>query len=139
MIKIISRKSDLAVIQAEMVAQALTQVDKNISISFIKKETEGDLDQLTSLSLLSNIGVFTNDIRESLVNNEADIAVHSLKDLPVEQQEDTTVVSMLKRADSRDILFVKKESINKLNNNEFKILTSSPRRAYNFSNFIESI
>lgn len=139
MIKIISRKSDLAVIQAEMVAQALTQVDKNISISFIKKETEGDLDQLTSLSLLSNIGVFTNDIRESLVNNEADIAVHSLKDLPVEQQEDTTVVSMLKRADSRDILFVKKESINKLNNNEFKILTSSPRRAYNFSNFIESL
>ena len=55
MIKIISRKSDLAVIQAEMVAQALTQVDKNISISFIKKETEGDLDQLTSLSLLSNL------------------------------------------------------------------------------------
>ena len=139
MIKIISRKSDLAVIQAEMVAQALTQVDKNISISFIKKETEGDLDQLTSLSLLSNIGVFTNDIRESLVNNEADIAVHSLKDLPVEQQEDTTVVSMLKRADSRDILFVKKESINKLNNNEFKILTSSPRRAYNFSNFIKNL
>ena len=78
MIKIISRKSDLAVIQAEMVAQALTQVDKNIPISFIKKETEGDLDQLTSLSLLSNIGVFTNDIRESLLNNEADIAVHSL-------------------------------------------------------------
>ena len=104
MIKIISRKSDLAVIQAEMVAQALTQVDKNITISFIKKETEGDLDQLTSLKLLSNIGVFTNDIRESLLNNEADIAVHSLKDLPVEQQEDTTVVSMLKRADSRDIL-----------------------------------
>ena len=97
MIKIISRKSDLAVIQAEMVAHALTQVHKTIPISFIKKDTEGDLDQLTSLSLLSNIGVFTNDIRESLVNNEADIAVHSLKDLPVEQQEDTTVVSMLKR------------------------------------------
>ena len=139
MIKIISRKSDLAVIQAEMVAHALTQVHKTIPISFIKKDTEGDLDQLTSLSLLSNIGVFTNDIRESLLNKEADIAVHSLKDLPVEQQEDTTIVSMLKRADSRDILFVKKESIKSLNNNEFKILTSSPRRVYNFTNFIESL
>ena len=42
MIKIISRKSDLAVIQAELVANAL-KVDKNISISFIKKETEGDI------------------------------------------------------------------------------------------------
>ena len=48
MIKIISRKSDLAVIQAEIVANALKQADKDISVSFIKKETEGDIDQLTS-------------------------------------------------------------------------------------------
>ena len=89
MIKIISRKSDLAVIQAELVAEALKKTDRNISISFVKKETEGDIDQLTSLSKLSNIGVFTNDIRESLLNNEADIAVHSLKDLPIDDQNNT--------------------------------------------------
>ena len=106
MIKIISRKSDLAVIQAEIVANALKQADKDISVSFIKKETEGDIDQLTSLSKLSNIGVFTNDIRVSLLNNEADLAVHSLKDLPIEDQKDTLIVSMLERADSRDILFL---------------------------------
>ena len=47
MIKIISRKSDLAVIQAELVAEALKKADRNISISFVKKETEGDIDQLT--------------------------------------------------------------------------------------------
>ena len=109
MIKIISRKSDLAVIQAEIVANALKQANKDISVSFIKKETEGDIDQLTSLSKLSNIGVFTNDIRESLLNNEADLAVHSLKDLPIEDQKDTLIVSMLERADSRDILFLKKD------------------------------
>ena len=43
MIKIISRKSDLAVIQAELVAEALKKADRNISISFVKKETEGDI------------------------------------------------------------------------------------------------
>ena len=99
MIKIISRKSDLAVIQAELVAEALKKADRNISISFIKKETEGDIDQLTSLSKLSNIGVFTNDIREALLNNEADLAVHSLKDLPIDDQNDTSIVSILERAD----------------------------------------
>ena len=137
MIKIISRKSDLAVIQAELVAEALKKADRNISISFVKKETEGDIDQLTSLSKLSNIGVFTNDIRESLLNSEADIAVHSLKDLPIDDQNDTSIVSILERADSRDILFLKKDNLD--NNKELKILTSSPRRVYNFSNFLKSL
>ena len=118
MIKIISRKSDLAVIQAEIVANALKQADKDISVSFIKKETEGDIDQLTSLSKLSNIGVFTNDIRDSLLNNEADLAVHSLKDLPIEDQKDTLIVSMLERADSRDILFLKKDIFENYNNKD---------------------
>ena len=139
MIKIISRKSDLAVIQAEIVANALKQADKDISVSFIKKETEGDIDQLTSLSKLSNIGVFTNDIRDSLLNNEADLAVHSLKDLPIEDQKDTLIVSMLERADSRDILFLKKDIFENYNYKELRILTSSPRRVYNFSNFLESL
>ena len=139
MIKIISRKSDLAVIQAEIVANALKQADKDISVSFIKKETEGDIDQLTSLSKLSNIGVFTNDIRDSLLNNEADLAVHSLKDLPIEDQKDTLIVSILERADSRDILFLKKDIFENYNNKELRILTSSPRRVYNFSNFLESL
>ena len=139
MIKIISRKSDLAVIQAELVSEALKKTDRNISISFVKKETEGDIDQLTSLSKLSNIGVFTNDIRESLLNNEADIAVHSLKDLPIDDQNDTSIVSILERADSRDILFLKKDNLDNYNNKELKILTSSPRRVYNFSNFLKSL
>ena len=136
MIKIISRKSDLAVIQAEIVANELKNIDKNIKISFIKKETEGDIDQLTSLSNLSNIGVFTNDIREALLKNEADIAVHSLKDLPIEQQEDTSIISILERADSRDMLFLKKYSFDEYNDVELKILTSSPRRVHNFSKFL---
>ena len=75
MVKIVSRKSDLAIIQAEYVAIELRKINKNIDITFVKKETQGDIDQLTSLSSLSDIGVFTNDIRKSLLEDESDIAV----------------------------------------------------------------
>ncbi len=139
MVKIVSRKSDLAIIQAEYVAKELRKINKNIDITFIKKETQGDIDQLTSLSSLSDIGVFTNDIRKSLLENESDIAVHSLKDLPVGNQEGTVIASILKRGDIRDILFLKRNSFNKYNNKSIKILTSSPRRSYNFSNFLSSL
>ena len=48
MVKIVSRKSDLAIIQAEYVAKELRKINKNIDITFVKKETQGDIDQLTS-------------------------------------------------------------------------------------------
>ena len=117
MVKIVSRKSDLAIIQAEYVAKELRKINKNIDITFIKKETQGDIDQLTSLSSLSDVGVFTNDIRKSLLEDESDIAVHSLKDLPVENQEGTVIASILKRGDIRDILFLKRNSFDEYNNN----------------------
>ena len=77
MVKIVSRKSDLAIIQAEYVAKELRKINKNIDITFVKKETQGDIDQLTSLSSLSDIGVFTNDIRKSLLEDESDIAKYT--------------------------------------------------------------
>ena len=49
MVKIVSRKSDLAIIQAEYVAKELRKINKNIDITFIKKETQGDIDQLTNI------------------------------------------------------------------------------------------
>ena len=77
MVKIVSRKSDLAIIQAEYVAKELRKINKNIDITFVKKETQGDIDQLTSLTSLSDIGVFTNDIRKSLLEDESDIAKYT--------------------------------------------------------------
>ena len=121
MVKIVSRKSDLAIIQAEYVAKELRKINKNIDITFIKKETQGDIDQLTSLSSLSDVGVFTNDIRKSLLEDESDIAVHSLKDLPVENQAGTVIASILKRGDIRDILFLKRNSFDEYNNKNIKL------------------
>ena len=112
-IRIISRKSLLARIQANIVAEKIKEEFSNINIEFLTKETSGDIDLSTPLHQMPDPGVFTNDIREELLKNKADIAVHSWKDLPVELQKGTEIVTTLKREDPRDLLIFKKSSIEK--------------------------
>jgi len=133
-IRIISRKSILAQLQAKEVSDAIKDKYPKISIKFITKETRGDLDLSTPLHKMPEMGVFTSDIREGLISGEADIAVHSWKDLPVELEEGTEVKATIKRADLRDVLLFKKSS---LKNKIVKILTSSPRRKENLSKFLK--
>ena len=132
-LNIISRESILAQIQAQEVGEEISKEFPDIAINYLTKKTQGDLDTETSLDNMPDIGVFTSDIREELLSGKADLAVHSWKDLPIESSDGTEVVATLKRADSRDILYLKKTSLNK---DEIKILTSSPRRKENLSNFL---
>ena len=110
MVKIISRKSDLAIIQAHLVGNAIKSSNDEISIEYIFKNTRGDIDLTTPLSKLPDVGVFTSDLRDSLMSEEADIAVHSWKDLPIELTKGTKIIGTLPRADMRDIVFFKKSS-----------------------------
>lgn len=132
-LNIISRESILAQIQAQEVGEAISKEFPDIAINYLTKKTQGDLDTETSLDNMPDIGVFTSDIREELLSGKADLAVHSWKDLPIESSEGTEVLATLKRADLRDILYIKKTS---LNVDKIKILTSSPRRKENLSNFL---
>ena len=61
-LRIISRKSHLAQIQAEIVGNKIIEKFPNIEIEYIHKETQGDIDLNTPLSQMPEIGVFTNDI-----------------------------------------------------------------------------
>ena len=56
-------------------------------------------------------GVFTDDLRNDLINKKCDIVVHSWKDLPLDTGNKTFIAATLERADQRDILFVKKKNI----------------------------
>lgn len=134
-LKIVSRKSPLARIQALLVAEKLTHSFPDLKIEHIYKKTLGDEDLNTPLNKMPDIGVFTNDIRNDLLNKVADIAVHSWKDLPVDLEEGTEIVGTLDRADMRDMIFLKKESIGK---KDLTILSSSPRRERNLSSFLPS-
>jgi len=137
MIKIISRKSDLAIIQAKLVGNAISNSRPDLDIEYIYKDTRGDIDLSTPLSKLPEIGVFTTDLRQSLIDNDADIAVHSWKDLPIKLEKGTAVVGTLPRADMRDIILIKKNRINLIKERKsIEISTSSPRRSYNISSFL---
>ena len=121
-LKIASRKSPLARIQALLVAERISKSFPDIEISHLYKNTLGDEDLTTPLDKMPDIGVFTNDIRNDLINKVADIAVHSWKDLPVDLEEGTEIIGTLERADMRDMLFLKIDSIGK---NDLTILSSS--------------
>ena len=111
-IKVLSRKSDLATIQAREFGKYLNSKYPEIQIDYITKSTSGDKDLVTPLSEMSTEGVFTNDLREELINKKCDLIVHSWKDLPIEVGNKTKIAATLQRADKRDILFVKKNKKN---------------------------
>ena len=132
-LKIVSRKSPLARIQAQLVAKAINEHFPDIKIQHIYKSTLGDSDLKTPLNKMPEIGVFTNDIRNDLLSGKADIAVHSWKDLPVDLEKGTKISATINRADARDMIFVKEHSFGK---KKLSILSSSPRREKNLSLFL---
>ena len=131
---IISRKSTLARLQAIEVAEVIKEKFPKTKIIFKTKDTSGDIDLTTPLHKMPEMGVFTSDIREELLTENADIAVHSWKDLPVDLEEGTEVGATVKRADSRDVLIFKKTSFKR---KKLEIFTSSPRRKENLSKFLK--
>lgn len=133
-IRVLSRKSDLAIIQAYEFGEYIKSKFPDTQIEYITRSTSGDKDLVTPLSEMPSEGVFTNDLRDELIHNQCDLIVHSWKDLPIEVGKQTIITSTLKRADKRDILFIKKNKINK--DGTISVLCSSPRRQYNLENFI---
>jgi hydroxymethylbilane synthase len=77
-----TRSSPLARWQAEHVADRLRPVADPRPVELVFVETHGDRDQSTALAAMGGFGVFTKAIQTALLDNRADVAVHSLKDLP---------------------------------------------------------
>ena len=138
-IRILSRKSDLAIIQARQVGDRINQTFPDVKIQYAIKKTSGDIDLKTPLSEMPSPGVFTDDLRNDIITHKCDLAVHSWKDLPLDLGPDTIIAGTLVRADQRDILFVKKVSAEKIKTNKsITILSSSPRRIYNLGHFVKN-
>ena len=113
-LRIASRQSDLARIQAYEVARALKSVQNDLEIEMHFSESLGDKNLTDPLWKMPGKGVFTADLTEDLIQGRADMVVHSWKDLPVEDRIETEIVASLPRADARDFLLFKKTSQNKL-------------------------
>lgn len=128
-VRIGSRASALAVLQAELVGRAITECYPDTSIEFLTRTSQGDRDKSANLSQMTEKGVFTTDLSQLLGRGEADIVVHSWKDLPVETTGPTEIAGTLRRADPRDVLLVRPEAL-RVRSGIVRVLTSSPRRAW---------
>ncbi len=103
-----TRDSELAVWQAAQVQNLLQHQDIKSELNFYK--SEGDKDLITPLYALGVQGIFTKTLDTALLNNRIDIAVHSMKDVPVQLAEGIQQAAVLKRGNWKDILVFGKQS-----------------------------
>lgn len=102
-LRIGTRGSDLALWQANFVAQRLATVDGGAP-DIITIQTRGDSLQGVPLHEADGIGFFTTEVEAALRSGEVDVAVHSYKDLPIEEPEDLTIAAVPERGAVRDVL-----------------------------------
>ena len=128
-VTLLSRASDLAVLQARLVARALTDHIPDLAVELATRASAGDRDSRVALWTAADKGLFTADLSQALVAGEADAAIHSWKDLPLEGGDATRVVATLERADPRDVLLVRRSAVAD-RRSTLTVLSSSPRRAF---------
>lgn len=98
-----TRQSPLALAQSGMIARRLEALHPGLSVELVPVVTTGDRVP-GSLSELGGKGLFTQELEQGLAAGTLDLAVHSLKDLPVELPPGLTVAAYPERADPRDVL-----------------------------------
>lgn len=118
-----TRKSPLALVQAGMVSARFTVELPGAQCELLKIVTTGDQRTEWSLSKQGGKGLFTAELEQAMLRGEADVAVHSCKDLPGENTPGLAVAGYLPRADVRDVLVLREGVIEPRT-----IATSSPRR-----------
>lgn len=103
-IRIGSRESRLAVIQSEIVINAIHQWDPAIQTELVTMKTTGDVILDRTLDKIGGKGLFVKELDAALLDGRVDLTVHSSKDLPMETDPRLPLVAFSKRADPRDVL-----------------------------------
>lgn len=103
-IRVGSRESKLAVIQTQWVLDKIKQVHSDIEFELITMKTTGDMILNTNLDKVGGKGLFVKELDKGLRDGKIDIAVHSLKDMPMETPEDLPILAFSEREDPFDAL-----------------------------------
>jgi len=103
-----TRGSPLALWQAHWIKSQLESVHDDLTIELVKIKTSGDKIQDVPLAKVGGKGLFTKEIEESMLRYETDIAVHSMKDVPVQFPPSLALSVVTEREDPRDALISRK-------------------------------
>ena len=101
-LKIATRKSPLAMWQAEHVAASLKAIHPGLEVEIVGMTTKGDRILDAPLAKVGGKGLFVKELEQGMLAGEADIAVHSMKDVPVDFPEGLHLAVILEREDPRD-------------------------------------
>ena len=101
-LRIATRSSPLAIWQAEYVQQRLESLHQGLSVELVRIKTQGDKILDTPLAKIGGKGLFVKELEEAMMDGRADIAVHSMKDVPMELPEGFVLPVICEREDPRD-------------------------------------
>lgn len=97
-------------VQSEMVMDLIRQAHPEIELELITMKTTGDIILDRTLDKVGGKGLFVKELDQALRDGRIDIAVHSLKDMPMDAPEDLPLLAFSKREDPRDVLVLPKET-----------------------------
>jgi hydroxymethylbilane synthase len=127
-LRLATRASALARTQSETVAAALATASGR-EVVLVEVSTQGDRDRTTPLAELGGVGVFVSAVREAVLAGDADLAVHSLKDLPTADPEGLALGAVPTREDPSDVLVARDGATVASLPRGARVGTGSPRRA----------
>ena len=102
LVRIATRKSALALWQAEFVKAQLEHFHDDVHVELVPMSTQGDIILDTPLAKIGGKGLFVKELEQAMLDGRADIAVHSMKDVPVEFPDDLELHVICEREDPRD-------------------------------------
>ncbi|MEM5509192.1 hydroxymethylbilane synthase [Pseudoalteromonas sp. AS71] len=102
LVRIATRKSALALWQAEFVKAELERFHADVRVELVPMSTQGDIILDTPLAKIGGKGLFVKELEQAMLDGRADIAVHSMKDVPVEFPEGLELYTICEREDPRD-------------------------------------
>lgn len=127
-LRIATRKSPLALWQAEYVRDRLLEAHPGLQVELVRMSTQGDKILDSPLAKIGGKGLFVKELEEGLLNGRADLAVHSMKDVPVELPAGLHLPVICQREDPRDAFVSRRyESLDDLPQRA-RVGTSSLRR-----------
>lgn len=131
-LRIATRASQLALWQSNYIADLIRTAAPQLRVDLVHVTTTGDRDQSETLRSLGSFGVFTREVQLAVIDGRADLAVHSLKDLPTDGPPELTLAATPVRAVTSDALVLAARQSHRSTLEELdrgaRIGTGSPRR-----------